>query len=78
MMYLPEEEGQGPPDFGSELDASLDDQWPVGMHGHAGLPLNHKGTERHREGRQSISFLVKRSLPCASKVKEVYVAGEGQ
>lgn len=45
IKYLPNEEVRGPPDFGSELDASLDDQGPVRMHRHAGLPLNHEGTE---------------------------------
>lgn len=33
-----------PPDFGGELHTGFDDQRPVRMHGHAGLPFHHKST----------------------------------
>lgn len=41
------------PDFGGELHAGFDDQGPVGMHGHAGLPLHHERAagddKKHRQ-----------------------------
>lgn len=47
-LSLPQ--GTDPPDFGGELHPGFDDQGPVGVHGHAGLPLHDESAagERHQ------------------------------
>jgi len=44
-----------PPDFGGELHAGFDDQGPVGVHGHAGLPLHDESAagEKHKNQSQT-------------------------
>lgn len=45
--------GSDPPDFGGKLHTCLDDEGPVRVHGHAGLPLHNESAAGTAQGPQS-------------------------